>query len=262
MDDLDACKSGAGACRERCSAQVPDLGCLEHVVWPEPFATTASETLNVNVVDAIGIDLAVRGLNVQACWEGSLGCQDGPAEPVVGTTPASLTFSERDPHNDSFFGHLSASDPNEVYMKHLLYAFPWPSRDGALTVPVWTRAALTTQLADVVQDPANGLIFTDVFDCRGVAGRSRVPGVHVEITRSGSSSPDTTANFFYGYPLVLDPSGVTDANGSLVLIANVKGGYNYTVTAKIGEQIFGTVKVWVEADTVTSFHFVPTPSGG
>lgn len=63
-----------------------------------------------------------------------------------------------------------------------------------------------------------------------------------------------------GYPLILDPAGHTDANW-LVLIANVAPG-PYTVTATLGGKVFGSVKVWVEPDAVTSFHFVPTPSGG
>jgi hypothetical protein len=63
-----------------------------------------------------------------SCQEVLSDRQEGPTEPV-GAIPTALTFSERGPSNE-FCGHWAASDPNDIYVEHLLYAFAWPSRDS------------------------------------------------------------------------------------------------------------------------------------
>jgi len=119
------------------------------------------------------------------------------------------------------------------------------------------RSTTCARLGEVIQELSNGLIFLDVLDCRGVDVGSHVPRVSVSIERIGASTGSPAPTFFYKYPLVPDQAGHTDSNG-LVLVAIVKPDL-YTVTATLDERRLGAVQVRVEADAVTSFHFVPTP---
>lgn len=229
-----------------------DVGCLGSVSWPAPSADAI--VFNLSLVTANTTASRPVGLTYRPCYDALPDClSPGLPEQPVGSQ---FTFSAREPlAKDRFFDHLAVRDPGRKYFDYLLYFFPFPGSNAGAQASVWKRSELRLALG-IDPDPRLGTITFDAQDCNSAAA-SLVPGVSVSLDKDATAAGLPPPTFFYGYPPVADPTGHTDGNG-LVYITDVAPGIR-TVDAMHDGRRFGTVKIRVEADHITAFHFVPTP---
>ena len=251
---LTQCMLSRSRCYTRCNnTESTDLTCLGAVQWPPPATTELSLTLAVSNHFQSGSPPVV-GLQVSACSELEKECGLSQPESLLGTTPLSFKAGavEFGAHAERFFGHILITDPSGIYLPHLLYFFPYPIRDGSIQAGLLPQDLLTR--IPVPVDSSLGVVFFDVYDCR--------PGHFASGVRfSIDDGPDGSAPVpvYYGYPPRKDQTE-TDSSSGLVWIPNVQPGLK-TIDGTVGGKPFGTVHVWVEGGSVTTFHFVPTPPG-
>jgi hypothetical protein len=254
---LEACTTGVGDCRSVCNRA--DMSCLGYVDWPQPDTNQLSFTVGL-VERSTGYPVA--GRPVEACVEGGqLRC--GAVTPGAVTTPnllgALFEFSDRDPiYEDRFFGHLWMEDTDGLFFNQLLYFFPHPRRSGAARGILWKRTDTLNMYASNIPggfDPTRGLVAFETRSCNDKAA----PGVSFEVIDSAGHQ------VLYGFPPVATRTS-TDATFGIVFIANLEPGFHtiegtYTDSETPGAEPvrYGTVTVLVEADSLTSFNFVPTP---